>query len=181
MIKKILGLIGLNKWLILGAISAISVSFAAAWQVQDWRYGQQIAEMENNAYAKYLQLLNRKNEIDLLTRQRQQVVLEADELRKKQQKIVTRTITKEVIRYVQDPDAGNCRLPDRWVRIHDAAAGGSVDLPGDSTTTTKPDESATKITDIEALGVVTENYGTCQQLRNQLTSLQEWVRSTYEE
>lgn len=58
----------------------------------------------------------------------------------KAREVVYKTITKEVDRYVQDPNAGRCKLPDDWVRIHNSAAtSASTGLADDSTGATGND------------------------------------------
>ena len=84
---------------------------------------------------------------------------------------IYKTIDREVIRYVQ-ASAPVCRLPAGWVRLHDAAALSAIPAaPGE------PDAAASPFTTDDALGVVTSNYETCEQTRQQLTGLQGWVKA----
>jgi hypothetical protein len=83
-------------------------------------------------------------------------------------------VTREVIRYVESPDAGRCALPEQWVQIHDNAAG----LPGTVVTAGHADGAsaglagnAPPLTDADALKVVTANYQTCHQ---QLVKARGW-------
>lgn len=98
-----------------------------------------------------------------------------DALRQKKNEVIEREVIKEVIRYEENPNAGLCDLPDEWVRNHDYAASGSMPAVPDATT--EPDDGARRITDIEALEVVAENYLSCNDTREQLILLQRWVES----
>lgn len=88
-----------------------------------------------------------------------------------------RVITKEVIRYVQSPAAGQCHLPAEWVQIHDAAAG----VPPASSSTSLPaaadGEAGGSVTDSDAIGTITRNYDICRQEINRLQGWQAWYRS----
>lgn len=56
---------------------------------------------------------------------------EAAALRNREREVVERVIIQEVIRYVSNPTSERVFLPGDWVRIHDAAATGSIgSLPG---------------------------------------------------
>jgi len=86
-----------------------------------------------------------------------------------QTKVVTQTITKEVVRYA-DSNAGNC-LDPAWRLLHDAAAANRVPDPG-----LKPDGAAGAPTAAAALETVTGNYAACWRNSDRLTALQAWVR-----
>lgn len=51
-----------------------------------------------------------------------------------QQQIVTRTVTQQVIKYVQSPDHGKCAVPADWVRAYNdslgVSAASAVPAPG---------------------------------------------------
>jgi hypothetical protein len=175
MIKKLFSLIGLNKWLILGVISALSVSFASAWQVQGWRYGEKIAEMENQQWQAEIERKQQVVEKQRLQNEIKDLVSQNRALAKQKQKTVTEYVTKEVTKYVQSPDAGKCHFNDEWVRVYDSAAGMSK-----TDTTTGTDADTARITDIEVLENATGNYATCHDIRQDLISLQEWVRKISE-
>lgn len=88
-------------------------------------------------------------------------------------KTVTKVVTKEVPKYVNTANSGECFIPNGFVLVHDAAA---------MSTTLPP----TSISDGEASGIaltqiaetVVDNYGSCNEIRQQLISLQEWVNET---
>lgn len=64
-------------------------------------------------------------------------------------------------------------LSSGWVYLHDTAVRG--DDPDPSRVA---DASPSGIADNLALAVVTANYANCREISEQLTALQEWVRST---
>jgi hypothetical protein len=110
-------------------IAIATISFGAGVSVQGWRMGKLIAENENKSWQASLAATQNKIEIDRLNTQRERQALEISAIRDQKQKIITRTINNEVIKYIQGPDAGECTLPADWVRIHNAAATGRIDLP----------------------------------------------------
>ena len=121
---------------IAGAIAALMLAFAAGWQVQAWRYeakidrmvaghSQALQQAEAAARATEHRLRDAAAEIDRLSEQGR------DKIR-----VVTETVEKEVIRYVQKKsDRASCVLPADWVRIHNAA----TELPGNTSSTGTPD------------------------------------------
>lgn len=81
------------------------------------------------------------------------------------------TITKEVPIYVTKEADNHCVLPVGFVRLHDAAARGVLPDPAGSA-----DATPSGIALSSATGTVTENYGTCHKITEQLLGLQAWVR-----
>lgn len=63
----------------------------------------------------------------------------------------------------------NMSLSNGWVVVHNAAAQG---VQPDSTLI---NNDPSNVNDLDALTVVTDNYGTCQATRAQLIALQKWV------
>ena len=87
-------------------------------------------------------------------------------------KIVHDTIQTEVTKYVDSkPLALSCMLDERWVRLHDSAAAGTVPPPAGAA-----DGASGGISAAEALPTITENYGAAIRNKNKLTGLQSWVR-----
>ncbi|MGE7139667.1 hypothetical protein ACQKIE_18730 [Luteibacter sp. NPDC031894] len=85
----------------------------------------------------------------------------------------TATIRQEIPRYVTPAADRRYLLPDGFVWLHDAAAAGVS--PGQRAG--DPDAASEAVTASQALDVVVRNYGICHETAEQLTSLQEWVRS----
>lgn len=110
-------------------IAIATISFGAGAGVQGWRMGKIMADKENKLWQASLTATQNKIEIDRLNTQREREALEISALRDQKQKVITRTINNEVIKYIEDPDTGKCILPANWVRIHNAAATGHIDLP----------------------------------------------------
>lgn len=174
MISTVFKFFGGNKWLLIGIAAAASMSFAGAWQVQGWRYGQQIAEMQNQQWQAEIKRQQQVVETQRLQNDIKDLVSQNRQLAEQEQKTVTEYITKEVAKYVQSPDAGQCHFNDQWVRIYDSAAGMSK-----ADTATGSDAATARITDIEVLENATGNYRTCHEIRQDLIALQDWVRRIY--
>lgn len=84
---------------------------------------------------------------------------------------VTRTITKEIPRYVSPEAVSRCDVPDGFVRVHDAAAAGVLPDPP-----SELDAAPSGVGIDQVAGTVVENYGTCAETSAQLIALQAWVR-----
>jgi hypothetical protein len=87
--------------------------------------------------------------------------------------VVTQTIEKEVIRYV-DTNHGSC-LDAGWRRLHDAAAANTIPLP-----TPGPDGAGGAPTAAETLEAVTGSYAACHRTADRLDALQAWVKAQAE-
>lgn len=75
-----------------------------------------------------------------------------------------------VDRFISVKDDAACDINTGFVRLHDSAAKG--DLPG-APAATDGTTSIFKLSDVAS--TVSDNYLTCNQVRTQLTFLQEWV------
>jgi len=164
----------LNNLLIATIVSAI-LSAAGTWSILNTRHDLEITKLENTAWQAHVDGLNTKNEIELYNNKISQQQSEIEALKTVKRETVTRYINKEVIKYVQADNAGKCILPYEWVRIHDTAATGNI--AGDTNSTAKSNDTAASVTDIEALGVVTENYQMCNIIRDRLIGLQAWAKN----
>ena len=83
---------------------------------------------------------------------------------------VTKTITNEVTKYVEGkPLTLACMLDNRWVRLHDAAAAGSLPPPADGT-----DGATGGVTAAGALPTITDNYARANRDIAKLKALQSW-------
>ena len=80
-----------------------------------------------------------------------------------------RTITREVIRYVELPADRRCTLDPAWRVLHDAAATGE---PADAARVAAGD--AEPVADAAALEVVAGNYEACREYIDQLRGWQRW-------
>jgi len=143
-------------------------------------YRAQIAEMRQDAAMAAESAQRHNRVIETLHLEIAGITAERDAARHQKIRTVEREVTRDVIKYVAKkvpvPVAGECRLDDDWVYIHDkAAAGGGV--PQAPEATGGADGGAAYA---EALEVVTDNYGACQHIRAQLISFQEWARALQE-
>jgi hypothetical protein len=78
----------------------------------------------------------------------------------------TQTIVRQVPVFVP---AGSCDLPGGFRVLHDAAAEGSVPDPARAA-------DAAPVPAQAAAGTIADNYGTCRETAERLTSLQDWVK-----
>tara|TARA_R110000868_G_scaffold26471_6_gene101832 strand:- start:108 stop:635 length:528 start_codon:yes stop_codon:yes gene_type:complete len=88
---------------------------------------------------------------------------------------VTRTIIREVPKYVTVETDAKFPLPCGFIRLHDASASGSSPssiplAPGEL------DGSACPVTASEAASIIADNYGTALAWRSQLISWQAWAK-----
>ncbi|HEY5804854.1 MAG TPA: hypothetical protein VIT90_14270 [Lysobacter sp.] len=82
------------------------------------------------------------------------------------------TITKEIPVYVTAEADARCHVPVGFVRVHDAAAQNlPLDRPAGD-----PDAPAAGVTLSAVADTVADNYGACNETREQLIGLQEWLR-----
>lgn len=111
----------------------VSAVFGAGYWVAQLRYEATIAEIHTKlAEARAVAVE------EGLARHAAADALNAEKT--KAREVVYKTITKEVDRYVQSPNAGRCQLPDDWVRIHNSAAtSGSASQLDDSPDSTRND------------------------------------------
>lgn len=81
------------------------------------------------------------------------------------------TIVKYVDKYISKESDAKCSIPNNFVILHDGAAHNKV--PDASRLT---DETSSGVALSTTAKTVTENYLTCHEIRQQLTSLQKWVK-----
>ena len=87
-------------------------------------------------------------------------------------KVVYKTITKEVIKYVQDDSIDKCLLHNDWVLLHDQAA-----RPDNATRSTNAANAASRaVRDDSALTVIVSNYKRCNEYQEKLNAWQNWWR-----
>jgi len=148
-------------------IAILIATFAAGWSVNGWRIGEDIAAAEAQRARDTIEIerLNAENANEVAARHAAEAAAQV---------VKTRTITKEVIKYVQSPDAGQCDLSDDWVRIHNDSTGVSTTTETPSRTDDTPRESKN---DVDALVTITDNYAICQANATKLQALQEWAKS----
>lgn len=106
-----------------------------------------------------------------ITRQQGRADALAADLEAERQKRIpsNRTITREVIRYVEIPAHRRCTLDGAWRLLHDSAATGQ---PAD--TARVADGEAEPVEDAAALETVATNYEQCREYIAQLDGWQRW-------
>jgi hypothetical protein len=174
MLAKLLGFFSggsLAPWAILGGLAMVVGSFGAGvYFGHHYGWLQQEAAVSSASEA-----------VIATTRQQSLATEQADEAFTSQQaksQIVTQTIVKKVPVYVTKNANTRCVIPVGFVRLHDAAAGGVPLIPGSAgqpdAAATNPDAaSGNSLSDVAS--TVTNNYGTCHQIAQQLIDLQAWV------
>lgn len=86
----------------------------------------------------------------------------------------TRTLVERIPIYVREDAQHPAQfVPIGFVRLHDAAAGGTA-LPDAAGIA---DDAASAVTLATVAGTVIDNYGSCNATREQLIGLQGWVRA----
>ena len=162
------------------ALAVVSgIAFGGGWQVNGWRLGEKIKQVENQHANAVIEAekaskaaVTRAREIERLQNEKSNAVEAAAQARREASQARARTVTQEVIRYVQRPT--DCRVDSEWVRIHDIAAHSPADsVSANAGTSAEFDGSAASLGD--ALIVVTDNYAICHESRERLIGLQEWI------
>ncbi|MDX9716266.1 MAG: hypothetical protein RBT67_02730 [Thauera sp.] len=83
-----------------------------------------------------------------------------------------KTITREVIRYVELPPERRCDLDGAWRLLHDAAATGTPAETADVAA-----GQAEPVTDAAALDTVANNYEQCREYIAQIEGWQRWYET----
>lgn len=156
---------------------AVAVGFGMGWKVNGWRYdAAALAEMEAEQAAIEASAEQARKLLEAQVQLRDErlqaaAVLEVE--RSKQAEIVTREVTRDVIKYVNSPGAAVRCLDADGVRILNAAAAGVPQVETSGT----PDAGAATATAARVVESVAENYSVCHANSNQLRALQDWVRA----
>ncbi|RXZ42724.1 hypothetical protein [Crenobacter cavernae] len=138
------------------------------------RREQEIGRLEaiNEAVAEALQLERRAAALG-------QRLAEDEHARAAARETHTKTVTKEIVRYVERENARAAAggavlwLDADWVRGHDLAAV----IPGDADAEPVSDGDAGPVTAGEALATVAGNYAQCYRWRDQVIGWQAWYRA----
>lgn len=150
------------------ALIVVLAAFASGYKVAAMQYQLEIIGMElqaetadNNAQTN---ARSKERELQAITNKYNDLLTNP--------KVVYKTITKEVIKYVQDDSIDKCLLHNDWVLLHDQAA-----RPDNATRSTNAANAADRaFTDAQALIVVTENYERCNEYQEKLNAWQNWWR-----
>lgn len=148
------------------AMALLVAAVAGFSYVKGYSHAENKYELEKSKYLadsekKYNELLIKKNKVDI------QIVTEYVE----KKVYITKWRERNVSVIDEIPIHTVCDLPSGWVHIHNSSAKG---LHAD--TTSAADGTPSGINTSEALGGIVENYGTCHETKEQLKSLQKWIR-----
>ena len=113
---------------------------------------------------------------------------EIAQLKQKEAEVSTKVVTKyidkitivkeknnEIAKYINQSADAKCQLPVSFSVLHDAAAKNELPDP-----TRGIDETSSGVNLSTVTRTVTENYEKYHQVRNELTSLQDWVKKQQE-
>lgn len=153
-------IIGGWRFLAVGFVVGALTSGVGVWWLRD----QMAAHSEVRQAREVVRTIVRQGAVT--TRVETRYVARAAEVR-----TVTRTITREIPHVLPVEVDQRFPLPNGFVRLHDAAALGTV-----PDTASVPDGAASDVTASEAASVIVDNYGTYYQTREQLLALQDWIR-----
>ena len=158
---------------ILAIAVAAALSALSGWKVTSLYYQAEISDMLAAAAQAAQEARDLNDKIEVMGLELAGVVSERDAARRQHIRTVEVEVTREVIKYVQNPDIERVYLNADWVRIHNTAA--SSGMPEDADPAGATDDPAVGVTDADAIAVVTDNYGICDDTRRQLIGLQEWA------
>jgi hypothetical protein len=161
-----------NKWVLKGIAGAMLVAIITAAVVAIYNTGYDHADTKGQLRFEQFKL-EMTQRVAVLNQQiaeaeAQIVVKYVDRIQTVNE---TRVVFRDRIEYVPS----SCELSQGWVNVHDSAIRAervSIEDAGQS--------GQSGVTDIQALQIVTDNYLTCEQTRQQLMSLQRWVREISE-
>ena len=156
-----------------GLAVGLLIVFSAGWMANGWRLGQTIAQMERGIETANKEAVASAREVEQLQSDLSDAAAKNHALQTESRKTTERVITKEIIKYVQSPDADKCALDPSGVRIHDQAANGSV--PKDADTSSGANDSPEGVKGSQLIPVVVENYNACHEAMDRLKALQEWA------
>lgn len=138
------------------AVSLVAIALFGAGYVKGLRHEQDKQKADTIAYV-------------LKTQKKVDVVAQEQAKREEHTRIVTQTVTKEVVRYVQVyPD--RIELPGAWRVLHDAAA-------SNTDPASIPASEAKPVDDATALQTVSANYAECQRWRDQVIGWQAYYEA----
>src|SRR5690554_1739537 len=161
-------------------ISSLVLAFAAGWNYRNNSAELEITNMQLSQLKAYS---TARSAIVSLEAKRQTALAENDKLfaqLKSEQARKNKTITKQVIRYVESTiDNQQCDLPTGWVQYHNAAATSS--MPEHTNTTGGANDTASGVTTARALVTITDNYQSCNDIRLRMLELQAWAREVSRE
>ena len=154
-----------NPYLILGSLIAVLILVTGAFF--EGKHYQTLQDAQALSDAKS-QVILQMGKSEVITAD----VGKTDAVAQAQIQTVTQTIIKEVPVYVTKKSNDRCTIPNGFVQLHDAAASGVSPIPD---ATSGADDPASGVDLSKVASTVASNYGTCNQVRQSLSDLQQWV------
>jgi hypothetical protein len=151
---------------ILAAVAGLVLTLGAAvgWQHQrlaDLR--GQLTTAQANAIASQWEASAERATVTLITRHVDRIRVVHD---------TTTQLQRDTPTYVTPSMDHDYPLPVGFIRVHDAAAAGTLPGPAGAIDATRAPVAAST-----AAAVIAGNYGTCHETAEQLTALQDWWRA----
>ncbi len=157
----------LNPWVLLGLFLSLSAAFGfGVYSGHHYGWLQEQAVVATEAKQVVQDVIAQ----DATTQKVETAAAEKQE----QIRIVYRTITKEVRKYVPIEVDKECVVPAGFVRVWNGAATGTAPVPGGPGELDDRAPSGTQLSDIEQAH--TDDGQTYQRVAQQLRALQAWVR-----
>lgn len=163
-----------------GALAAFIAGGGSGYKIGTWQVGAELEALRREYAEQGVAALRAASDIEALRANLARAAEATAAARAAAQAAQARTITREVVRYVQTDNARECGFSADGVRIHDAAARGALapgGVPEGAAGAAGAHGPAVEIANAEIVPAVVENYATCHAWRNQLAALQEYVRS----
>lgn len=158
-----------------GVFILLAGVYAAGYKTATTHYKGIIAETRAEHLEAVAEANRKTREVNEANRLAADAAAEAEALRNREREVVEKEVIKEVIKYVETDNARECGLSPSGVLLHDTAARGR--LPGDTDAPAITDDGAIEATNAEVILTVTQNYLSCNETIDRLTSLQDWARA----
>jgi hypothetical protein len=146
------------------------LAFAGGWKIGSALKDRQILALQTNAQEAREKQLAANRLIEQAQEQKEAIAAALEIERNKAAQVITKEVIRDVIKYVQKPSSQSVCLDSDGVRLLNTAATRGVPESTDSTST--PNATAAAV-----VASVTDNYATCHTNANQLSALQDWVRT----
>jgi uncharacterized protein (DUF697 family) len=128
------------KLTVIASIVSALISAGGTWSVLNTRHNLELAKLENVAHNAQIAAMNKSVELERYHAELADTQAKIYEVQNSAREVVTRYVNKEVIKYVQSPDAGKCNLNADWVHTYNAAYSNSI--PDNANTTRKSNDTA---------------------------------------
>ena len=137
-----------NKKLVLALILILS-TFWAGWEWRDREADAEMSKLRQETAESISEAHQRVSEAERELASRVAKVDEQNALISALRQRESQEITKEVIRYVQNPDIDNCTHNNEWVQLHDKAAITRLSSSGVPESASRTDDGSSTTSDIK--------------------------------